>query len=124
VIAAPPALVAPAPDEVSFGRIAGIAPRGAHELRVRVGRRLVAERRIRGRSFDFFVSLPRGEHTVRVQAGRRTFVVPRVVGLPLAARPREPFGHLDARLQASVVPLASGFHGTSEIGRASCRERV
>jgi beta-lactamase class A len=113
--AAPPALVAPAPEEVSFGRIAGIAPRGTREVRVRVGRRLVAERRIRGRSFDFYVALPRGEHIVRVQAGRRTFVVPDVVGLPLRARPAEAYGRLDGGLQARVVPLARRFGGTSAV---------
>jgi beta-lactamase class A len=113
--APPPALVAPAPEEVSFGRVAGIALRGAHEVRVRVGARLVGERRIRGRSFDFYVSLPRGEQTVRVQAGRRTFVVPHVVGLPLRARPAASPGRLDRVLQAQVVPLARAFGGTSAV---------
>ena len=82
---------------------------------MRIGARILDTRRIRGRGFDFYVSLPRGEHTVRVQAGRRTFVVPHVVGLPLRARPVAALGRLDGALQGKVVPLARDFGRTSAV---------
>ena len=111
----PPALIAPAPREVSFGRIAGIAPPGANRVVVRADGRVLAARRISGRSFDFFVSLPPRELTVAVAAGSRRFVVPNVVGLPVADRPRGVRPHLDPRLQARVRGLVRDFDSTSAV---------
>jgi beta-lactamase class A len=106
--APPPALIAPAPYEISFGRIAGTAPAGARVAVVRARGRVVVRRRLPSRHFDFFVSLPRGETTVRVSVGRRTFVVPHVVGLPRSARPRGSVPHVDRRLQRPIVSAVSG----------------
>ena len=113
--AAPPALVAPAPYEVSFGRIAGVAPAGARHVIVRVGGRVLAARVIRGRSFDFEISLPRGEHTITVSSGSLTFVAQHVVGLPAAARPHAAQATLDPALRSAIVPVARGFSGTSAV---------
>jgi beta-lactamase class A len=110
--APPPALVAPAPYEVSFGRFAGIAAPGAHAVVVRVGGRVLARRTIRGRSFDFVVALPRRDATVVVSAGR-TFVVPHVLGLPRSAAPHAARGQLEPSLARRLTPLARSFRGTS-----------
>ncbi len=116
----PLALVAPAAQEVSFGRIAGRVPRGAWAIVVRAGGRSLAVRRVTGRSFDFRVSLPRRDVTVRVSAyaaGRRTeqATVPHVFGLPRSAEPRAGRGSRDARLSRGVRALARSFPGTSGV---------
>ena len=53
----PPAIVAPAPREVSFGRVSGTVPAGTQRLVVRVGGRVVADRPLRGRSFSLAVPI-------------------------------------------------------------------
>jgi Beta-lactamase enzyme family len=123
IAAAPPpppplALVAPAPREVSFGRIAGRVPRGTWAIVVRADGRSLTVRRVTGGSFDFRVALPRKETTVRVSAyaaGRRTerVVVPHVFGLPRSADPRAVRGSRDARLTRGVRALARSFPGTT-----------
>ncbi len=82
---------------------------------VRVGRRVLAERRIAGRSFDFLAPLPRGELTLRVTAGRRIFKVAHVVGLPAGARPRAAASWLEPALQARVRALLHGVSGPSAV---------
>jgi hypothetical protein len=116
----PLALVAPAEQEVSFGRIAGRLPRGNWAVVVRADGRSLAVRRVTGRSFDFRVSLPRREVTVRVSAyadGHRTeqATVPHVFGLPRSAEPRAVRGSQDARLSHGVRTLARSFAGTSAV---------
>jgi beta-lactamase class A len=116
----PPALLAPAPREVSFGLVAGTAPAGTRRLIVRVGERVLAERDFRGRRFSLRVELPPREVTVRVTAvaadGRRSSaVVGRVHGLPRAASPVARASAEDPVLAASVRALARGFRGTSGI---------
>lgn len=116
----PPAIVAPAAREVSFGHVAGSVPDGTRRLVVRVGERVLADRPLRGRSFSVRVALPRSEFDLRVTAvdaqGRRsTRVVRNVVGLPDAARPRVFRGRDDPTLARTVRSLASGFGSTSAI---------
>ena len=114
----PPELIAPAPNEVSFGRIAGRVGRGTKTIRVSVGGRVLAEKAVGGRRFDFNVELPRRDVTLRVIAvdgqgrGATTLVGP-VFGLPSSTRPRGPprRGHEDAALAAAIRGLARGFSG-------------
>jgi beta-lactamase class A len=115
----PPVLSAPAAQEISFGRIAGIAPRGTKRIVVRVGERVLATRRIGGRSFDFVVDLPSRDSTVRVTAsgprGASSVSVANVFGLPRAAAPRETRGVEDAALARTVRLLARGFGRTAAV---------
>jgi hypothetical protein len=123
VITAPPpapalVLVAPAPREASFGRIAGRVPRGRWAVVVRSGTKTLAVRKVAGGSFDFEVSLPRRDSTIRVTAytahGRaRSASVQYVFGLPRSARPRAVSSAHDARLGVAVRALARSFPGTS-----------
>ena len=88
----PPAIVAPAPREVSFGRIEGRVSPGTTEVRVRVDGRLVATKAVTRPRFVLVVTLPRRDVTIRVSAidarGRRasTLVGP-VFGLPRGSAP-------------------------------------
>jgi beta-lactamase class A len=117
----PPVLIAPAPDEVSFGRIAGRAP-GARAIIVSIGGRVVAEKTVRGKRFDFEVELPQRDVTLTITAvdgrGRRasTAVGP-VYGLPRTAKPRAPprRSNEDARLARTIRGLARGFPGVCGI---------
>jgi hypothetical protein len=115
----PPVLTAPAAHEVSFGRIAGTAPRGTRRIVVRIDGRVRADRPLRGRHFDLWVALPPRDVSVRVTAvagGRRSATSVRpVFGLPPAARPRGAHGFEDARLAARVRALARDFGPTSGI---------
>lgn len=118
----PPELIAPAPDEVSFGRVAGLVARGTQTLRVSVGSRLLAETKVGGSRFDFTVELPRRDIRLRVTAvderGRRSStVVGPVFGLPSSAMPRGPprSGYEDAELAGTIRGLARRFRGTCGI---------
>jgi len=116
----PPAVVAPAPREVSFGLVTGSAPVGTQRMIVRIGERVLADRPLRGRRFTLRVELPRGEVAVRVTAvtaaGRRSSaVVPQVVGLPSAAVPRAAAPRLHPGLGRDVRGLARAFPGTSAV---------
>jgi beta-lactamase class A len=113
-------LTAPAPREVSFGRIAGRVPPGTYRISIRAGDRLVAIRRARGGSFDFRVDLPLGETTVRVSAldghGRRSAAtVASVFGLPQGARPRATLPQQHERLARRLRSLVHGYGGTCGI---------
>jgi beta-lactamase class A len=117
----PPELIAPAPDEVSFGRIAGRVARGTRTVRVSIGGRVLAEKQVGGRRFDFTVELPLRDVTLRVIAvdarGRRaaTVVAP-VFGLPRATKPRgPPRGYEDAELAGTIRGLARRFTGVCGI---------
>lgn len=116
----PPALVAPAAREVSYGLVSGRGPAGTRRILVHVGGRLLADRPVRGRSFSFRVELPRRELTLRVTAedgrGRRSSsVVSRVVGLPTAAVPRAFAPRNDPALAVSLAPLVTSFGPTSAV---------
>jgi hypothetical protein len=125
VAAAPPApaqlaLTAPAPREVSFGRIAGRVPRGRWAVVVRVGSKTLAVRSVAGGSFDFQVSLPRREVTVRVAAyaahrRRATAKVDNVFGLPRLATVRAVRGTRDPALTRAIQGIVRSFPGTSAV---------
>ncbi len=114
----PPALVAPAPREVSFGRIAGRVFAGTARVVVRidgVDRKSVP---VAGRGrFSFSMRLPPRSVSLRVVAvdasgDRAGTTVGPVYGLPPAARPvaTRPSA-LDRRLARRLRPLARNFGG-------------
>ena len=115
----PPVLTAPAAREVSFGRVAGVAPPGARRIVVRVGGKVVAGRGLDGRRFDFHVDLPSRDVRIRVTAigprGSSSTAVGPVFGLPRAARPRVAPPRLDPVLARRVRALAAGFGGTCAV---------
>ncbi len=124
IAAAPPpppplAVVAPAPREVSFGRIAGRVQPGRWTVEVHVGKRRLAVRRVRGGSFDFQIALPQGEVTVRVtvRSGRKraSASVGPVFGLPRSARPGAVRAVEDTRLASSVRGLVRAFPATAGV---------
>ena len=89
----PPAIVAPAPREVSFGLVAGTGP--ARDAAGHRPRRdlLAADEPLRGRSFSLNVRLTPGATRIRVTAvdgrnRRSSRVVESVYGLPPGAEPR------------------------------------
>jgi hypothetical protein len=117
----PPAIVSPAPREVSFGRVEGRVAPGTRRVLVRVDERLLATKNVHRRRFVLVVSLPQRDVTLRVTAvgagGRRssTLVGP-VFGLPREAapydRPIPPLrGYEDAALARGVRGLARRFPG-------------
>jgi beta-lactamase class A len=117
----PPAIVSPAPREVSFGRIEGRVARGTERILVRVDGRLVGTKELHRRRFALIVSLPQRDVTVRVTAidrrGRRASArVGPVYGLPRETAPYEgpipPLqGYEDPELATSVRALARRFPG-------------
>jgi beta-lactamase class A len=117
----PPALVAPAPHEVSFGRVAGPVSPGTRKIRVLVGGRLAAEKELHRRRFSVEVDLPRRDVTIRVTAfddlGRRSStVVGPVFGLPrVAAAQGGAQERNDPALSRTVRALARRFPGTCAI---------
>jgi hypothetical protein len=116
----PPALVAPAPREVSFGLVAGTAPRGTRRVIVRIGEEVLADRRLRGRRFSLRVELPRGPLDLRLSAvdgsGRRSSTLVRdVVGLPSSAAPHLVAPRLQPTLSRRVRALVRAFPGTSGV---------
>ena len=92
----PPAIVSPAPREVSFGRVKGRVAAGTRRVLVRVDGLLVATKDVRKQRFVLDVPLPQRDVTLRVTAvgagGRRSSTrIGPVFGLPhrrmCAARP-------------------------------------
>ena len=116
----PPAIVAPAPREVSFGLVAGTAPLGTRRIIVHVGRYVAAEEPLRGRSFSLNVRLTGGPTRVRVTAvdgrnRRSSRVVEPVYGLPSDSDPRVRSPRLDPVLSSSLRSLVGRHGGTSGI---------
>ncbi len=116
----PPAIVAPAPREVSSGLVAGRAPLGTRRIIVHVGRFLAADEPLRGRSFSLNVRLTGAATRIRVTAidgrnRRSSRVVEPVFGLPPDSAPRERSPRLDAVLDQSIRMLAGRHGGTSGI---------
>jgi len=110
-------VIAPGPNEISFGRIAGRVARGTRRVVVASEGRVVADETIGGARFDFTVELPSRDLHLRITAvdgrGRRaSTVIGPVFGLPSAARPRgPPRSHADARLGDALRGLTRGFPG-------------
>ena len=101
----PPAIVAPAPREVSFGLVSGRAPLGTRKIIVHVGRYVVAEESLRGRSFSVRVPMRAGLTKVRVTAvdgrnRRSAREVDQVYGLPADSEPTERAPRLGGRKTA------------------------
>jgi beta-lactamase class A len=116
----PPAIVSPAPREVSFGLVAGRAPLGTKQIIVHVGRHVVAQEPLRGRSFSLNVPMSVGITQVRVTAvdgrnRRSTRVVEPVFALPRHAEPRERSSSLDPVLARTVRALVRSHGGTSAV---------
>jgi len=120
----PPAIVQPAPYEVSYGLVTGTAAGGTRRIVVRAGGEVLADRPFRGRHFTVRVQLPLRETTVSVTAvgpaGKRsTTRVPHVLGLPRAASPVLRQTREDGRLETQVNRLVAGFSGTASVYVAS-----
>ena len=116
----PPAIVSPAPREVSFGLVTGTAPSGTRRVIVRVGARVAADKPLRGQRFSLRVDLPFGDTRLSVTAvdasGRRsTARVEPVYGLPRSVVPRAIGATEDPALAATVRSLTRRFHGTSAV---------
>jgi len=129
----PPAIVQPAPFEVSYGVIRGVASRGAQRVVVKVDGRVLRRLRLRGRDFVVDLDLPTGERTIRIETldasgARAGRTVKHVFALPRAARPGQrgrarvpdpnadlPGPRLDPLLQHELASLARGFPGTTGI---------
>ena len=117
----PPAIVSPAPREVSFGRIAGRVAAGTTRILVRVDGRLAATKNVSRRRFALVVPLPQRDVALMVTAvdrldRRASTVVRPVFGLPRAAAPYvgpiPPLrGYEDRVLSRSVRGLARRFPG-------------
>lgn len=115
---APPAIVAPAPREVSFGLVAGRVPAGTQRIIVRIGERVLADRPLRGTSFSLRVPLPPTVFPLRVtavdsRARRSSSVVTPVHGLPQGPEPRLRSPTLDPVLSQTVGSLVRRYGGTS-----------
>jgi beta-lactamase class A len=119
----PPAIVAPAPREVSFGRIAGTVSRRTVEVVVKVDG--VAKRSITPRDgrFRLFVALPPRDVRVTVVATVRS--VGPVYGLPRAGAPTGPRRSQEDRVMARrVKTLARGYPGIAAAYVQDLRSRV
>jgi Beta-lactamase enzyme family len=116
----PPTLVAPAPREVSFGRVAGTVSAGTARVVVLVNGRESAEQKIEGTRFDLNVEIPPRDSTVRVVAldafgDRAERSVQPVFGLPQAAlAPARP-SYEDPALKRRIEQLIRDFEGISGI---------
>jgi len=116
----PPAIVAPAPREVSFGLVAGTVPRGTQRIIVRVGRYVAAVEPVRGRTFSVNVRFVAGSTNVAVTAidglnRRSTSSVGPVFALPQDADPRLRAPRLDPVLGRTLRRVAATHGGTSGI---------
>ena len=116
----PPAIVAPAPREVSFGLVAGRAPLGTKRIIVHVGKYVVAEEPLRGRSFSLDVPMRVGVVQVRVTAvdgrnRRSTRIVDPVYALPPESQPLERSPTRDPLLDRSVRTLVRRHGGTTGV---------
>src|SRR5438093_5781872 len=114
-----PAIVQPAPREVSFGLVAGTVAPGTRRIVVRVDGHVVADRRLRGTRFSLHVDLPPRDvagGVTAVEAGRSSSSLVRpVFGLPRASEPRRRLGHADGALQRRVTTLGRSYSGTAGV---------
>lgn len=114
-----PAIVEPAPNEASFGRIAGTVAPGTHRVVVVVGGVERGAARVKGTRFELRVALPPRDTTVEVRAedalgnSALTTVGP-VLGLP-GAEPLARRARLDRRLETRLRRLADRFGGISAV---------
>jgi hypothetical protein len=116
----PPAIVAPSPREISFGRIEGRVSAGTVRVAVRVDGVYRGRASLSGQSFSKTLELPGRDVSIRVTAvtasgGRASSTVAPVYGVPRSARPRAIKGSLDRRLQRRVRALVDAFPGISAV---------
>jgi Beta-lactamase enzyme family len=117
---APPAILAPAPREVSFGRIRGRVAAGTTRVLIRVDGVYEGRAHVSGRRFWRMIDLPSRDVAIRVTAvnlagDRASATVSPVYGLPRAALPHATKGSLDPGLQRQVRALVDAFPGTSGV---------
>jgi beta-lactamase class A len=115
-----PALVAPAPREVAFARLAGRVGGGTHRVVVLVDDEEAAAQRVRGSRFELRVELPARDASVRVVAedalGNSAGVtVAPVFGLPPTAAAPTAKPYQDPALADEVHRLVDGFPGISAV---------
>jgi beta-lactamase class A len=118
----PPAIVTPAPREVSFGKVSGRVFAGTTRVRVFVDGAFKLSTSVDSPGkFSFVLDLPPRDVRLRVVAenasGERagTTVSP-VYGLPRLSRPlRSPPSAEDSKLAARVRALVRGFPGTAAV---------
>ncbi len=125
-----PAIVAPAPREVSFGQVSGRVDSRTARFLVKVDDRIAADIEPspettsggfpRAIPFSVRVALPPRDVTIRVvafdEAGDRTVAsVGPVYGLPAAARPQPLVGSEDAVLAQRIEELAHEYSGVAGI---------
>lgn len=125
----PPAIIAPAPRQVSFGRISGTVSPGAVHVVVKVSGVIRAQGAPVGGRFGFDVSLPARDVGVRVIAvdalgNRRARTVGPVYGLPRRARPvaTRPTEE-DAALARTLRRLARSYPGAAAVYVEDLRTR-
>ena len=116
----PPAIVAPASREVSFGRVAGTVGPGVHRVVVLVNGEETADRDVDGGRFELRVALPPRDSVVRVVAedavgNSAERSVGSVFGLPAARSPTAPRAYEDRTLARKIRRLIREFPGTSGI---------
>ena len=115
-----PALVAPAPREISFGQVVGTVGRGTDTVAVLVNGKPAAEARVRGRRFTIQVKLPTADAQVRVVArdalgnSAATAVGP-VFGLPRRGLEASGRAHVDRTLARRIGALVDDFSGISAV---------
>ncbi len=115
-----PAIVAPAPREISFGRVAGTVDAGVDRVVVLVNGREAAEAEVRGGRFELQIELPPRDSAVRVVAedalgNEAARTISPVFGLPPAADAGGARPYEDAVLAQQVERLVKKFPGTSGI---------
>jgi Beta-lactamase enzyme family len=114
---ATPRIIAPAPHQVSFGRISAVLPKGTVRLVVVVNGKRIAARKARGGRDSFQVHLPSKDSTVRIIAVNRSgdehpsARVGPVYGLPPTGAPRRVGSRLDSILQSRLVRLLRAYPG-------------
>ena len=110
----PPVLERPAPYEVSYGVVSGVAAPGSVRLVVRAGGRLYRNVPLRQRRFTVRLDLPPGETSIRVQTldrseRRAQTVVDHVFVLPQRAAPVFRTGRLDPNLGRDMRTALRSF---------------
>jgi len=116
----PPAIYAPAPREVSFGRIKGRVAPGTRIVSIRVDGTYKGHANLEGRRFRKTIALPSRDVSIRITAvnamgDRASSTVSPVYGLPRRARPHAIKGSLDRGLQRRIRALVDAFPGTSAV---------
>ena len=119
-VLAPPAILAPAPREISFGRVRGRVTAGTTRVVLWVDGTYKGPANLEGRRFSRTLDLPNRDVSIRVTAidaagERASSAVKPVYGLPRAARPRAVRSVLDSGLQRRIRELVDDFPGVSSV---------